>query len=137
MPLLMTTLMDVVPPHLRGRMMGRVSIVMSLAPAIGPRARIVNTSSLGHLVSGMRWDDPHFRTTPYDKWQAYGQSKTACALLAVAFWLAWRRFHEVAVVAVSLILEASVFITVTTIVIVSRTRPSLRRQPILQVFPDG
>lgn len=36
MPLLMTTLMDVVPPHLRGRMMGRVSIVMSLAPAIGP-----------------------------------------------------------------------------------------------------
>ncbi len=36
MPLLMTTLMTVVPPHLRGRMMGRVSIVMALAPAIGP-----------------------------------------------------------------------------------------------------
>ncbi len=36
MPLLMTTLMTVVPPHVRGRMMGRVSIVMSLAPAIGP-----------------------------------------------------------------------------------------------------
>lgn len=36
MPLLMTTLMTVVPPHLRGRMMGRVSIVISLAPAIGP-----------------------------------------------------------------------------------------------------
>ncbi|ALJ19895.1 DHA2 family efflux MFS transporter permease subunit [Microbacterium sp. No. 7] len=36
MPLLMTTLMTIVPPASRGRMMGRVSIVMSLAPAIGP-----------------------------------------------------------------------------------------------------
>lgn len=36
MPLLMTTMMDVVPPQLRGRMMGRVGIVISLAPAIGP-----------------------------------------------------------------------------------------------------
>src|SRR5690606_19821705 len=34
MPLLMTTLMTIVPAHSRGRMMGRVSIVMSLAPAI-------------------------------------------------------------------------------------------------------
>ena len=36
MPLLMTTIMTVVPPHGRGQMMGRVSIVMALAPAIGP-----------------------------------------------------------------------------------------------------
>ena len=36
MPLLMTTIMTLVPPHARGRIMGRVSIVMSLAPAIGP-----------------------------------------------------------------------------------------------------
>ncbi|WP_309127931.1 MDR family MFS transporter [Microbacterium sp.] len=36
MPLLMTTLMNLVPPASRGRMMGRVSVVMSLAPAIGP-----------------------------------------------------------------------------------------------------
>jgi DHA2 family lincomycin resistance protein-like MFS transporter len=36
MPLLMTTIMDVVPPTLRGRMMGRVGLVISLAPAIGP-----------------------------------------------------------------------------------------------------
>jgi len=36
MPLLMTTLMTVVPPGDRGRFMGRVSIVMSVAPAIGP-----------------------------------------------------------------------------------------------------
>jgi DHA2 family lincomycin resistance protein-like MFS transporter len=36
MPLLMTTIMSIVPSHERGRMMGRVSIVMALAPAIGP-----------------------------------------------------------------------------------------------------
>jgi DHA2 family lincomycin resistance protein-like MFS transporter len=36
MPLLMTTLMNLVPAQSRGRMMGRVSTVISLAPAIGP-----------------------------------------------------------------------------------------------------
>src|SRR5690606_36117038 len=36
MPLLMTTMMNVVPPQSRGRMMGRVGLVMSLAPALGP-----------------------------------------------------------------------------------------------------
>ncbi|WP_406249502.1 DHA2 family efflux MFS transporter permease subunit [Microbacterium sp. M] len=36
MPLLMTTMMNVVPPQSRGRMMGRVGLVISLAPAIGP-----------------------------------------------------------------------------------------------------
>lgn len=36
MPLLMTTIMNLVPNESRGRMMGRVSIVMSLAPSIGP-----------------------------------------------------------------------------------------------------
>ncbi|MFF1634728.1 DHA2 family efflux MFS transporter permease subunit [Leifsonia sp. NPDC058248] len=35
-PLLMTTLMTLVPPHKRGRTMGNVSIVISVAPAIGP-----------------------------------------------------------------------------------------------------
>ncbi|WP_436738138.1 DHA2 family efflux MFS transporter permease subunit [Streptomyces sp. BBFR102] len=36
LPLLTTTMMNVVPPHSRGRMMGRVGLVISLAPAIGP-----------------------------------------------------------------------------------------------------
>ncbi|MES2532672.1 MAG: hypothetical protein V4636_16655 [Pseudomonadota bacterium] len=30
------------------------------------------------------FDDPHFLRRPYDRWQAYGQSKTANALFAVA-----------------------------------------------------
>jgi DHA2 family lincomycin resistance protein-like MFS transporter len=36
MPLLMTTLMTVVPEHDRGRVMGNVTLAMSVAPAMGP-----------------------------------------------------------------------------------------------------
>ena len=36
MPLLMTTLMSVVPEHDRGRVMGNVTLAMSVAPAMGP-----------------------------------------------------------------------------------------------------
>jgi DHA2 family lincomycin resistance protein-like MFS transporter len=36
MPLLMTTVMTLVPPTGRGRMMGNISIVISVAPALGP-----------------------------------------------------------------------------------------------------
>lgn len=36
MPLLMTTVVTLVPPGQRGRIMGRISIVMSVAPALGP-----------------------------------------------------------------------------------------------------
>ncbi|MGI6878024.1 DHA2 family efflux MFS transporter permease subunit [Microbacterium sp. gxy059] len=47
MPLLMTTMMNVVPAHSRGRMMGRVGLVMSLAPAIGPTMSGIVLDSLG------------------------------------------------------------------------------------------
>ncbi len=54
MPLLMTTLMTIVPPQHRGRMMGRVSIVMALAPAIGPTMSGVVLDSLGwHWIFGI------------------------------------------------------------------------------------
>ncbi|MGW8564679.1 MDR family MFS transporter [Isoptericola sp. NPDC055881] len=36
MPLLMTTIMTVVPPAIRGKVMGNISIVMAAAPALGP-----------------------------------------------------------------------------------------------------
>ena len=47
-------------------------------------ARVVALSSTGHKISGIRWDDIHFRVAAYEKWQAYGQSKTANALFANA-----------------------------------------------------
>lgn len=48
MPLLMTTVMNVVPAHSRGRVMGRAGIVMALAPAIGPTAS-------GLILDSLSW----------------------------------------------------------------------------------
>lgn len=36
MPLMMTTVLTIVPPESRGRLMGRIAIVMAVAPAVGP-----------------------------------------------------------------------------------------------------
>ena len=36
MPLLMTTVVTLVPPDRRGRLMGRIAVVISVAPALGP-----------------------------------------------------------------------------------------------------
>ena len=46
MPLLMTTVMTLVPPHSRGKTMGNISIVMSVAPAVGPAVGGVIVQSL-------------------------------------------------------------------------------------------
>jgi len=45
-PLLMTTIMTLVPPHERGKMMGNITIVMSVAPALGPLAAGLILNSL-------------------------------------------------------------------------------------------
>ncbi|MFJ4199898.1 SDR family NAD(P)-dependent oxidoreductase [Streptomyces sviceus] len=63
--------------------LGHFALVNRLWPAIQPGgARVVSVSSRAHHFSGMRWDDVHWRTG-YDKWQAYGQAKTANVLFAV------------------------------------------------------
>lgn len=49
-----------------------------------PGARVVSLSSTGHKISDIKWDDTNFNKTDYDKWQAYGQAKTANALFANA-----------------------------------------------------
>jgi NAD(P)-dependent dehydrogenase (short-subunit alcohol dehydrogenase family) len=46
-------------------------------------ARVVCLSSRGHLRARVDLDDPHFARRPYDKWAAYGQSKSANSLFAV------------------------------------------------------
>jgi DHA2 family lincomycin resistance protein-like MFS transporter len=48
MPLLMTTVMNLVPPERRGRTMGNISIVISVAPAIGPTIS-------GLILSTLEW----------------------------------------------------------------------------------
>ncbi|MER5428229.1 SDR family NAD(P)-dependent oxidoreductase [Streptomyces sp. NPDC002588] len=63
--------------------LGHFALVNRLWPAIEPGgARVVSVSSRGHHFSGIRWDDVHWRRS-YDKWQAYGQAKTANVLFAV------------------------------------------------------
>ncbi len=62
--------------------LGHFALVNRLRPALRPGARVVAVSSRGHHLSPIRWDDPHF-ATGYDKWQAYGQAKTANVLFAV------------------------------------------------------
>ncbi|MER6576939.1 SDR family NAD(P)-dependent oxidoreductase [Nonomuraea sp. NPDC001023] len=63
--------------------LGHYALVNRLWPAVERGGgRVVAVSSAGHRRSGMRWDDVMFERG-YDKWQAYGQAKTANVLFAV------------------------------------------------------
>lgn len=50
MPLLFTTVFALVPPHMRGRVVGNISIVISVAPALGP-----TVSGLILAIADWRW----------------------------------------------------------------------------------
>ena len=65
--------------------LGHMAMSVALAPAMqrAKAARLVALSSTAHIRADVQWDDPNFETTPYDKWVAYGQSKSACALFAL------------------------------------------------------
>ncbi len=64
---------------------GHFLLTALLAPALKAAApsRVVNVSSGGHRFSDVDYDDMHFNTRDYDKFVAYGQSKTANVLHAV------------------------------------------------------
>lgn len=61
----------------------------ALAAAKG--ARIVSVSSSGNLFAPVFFDDLSFNFIAYDPLVAYGQSKTACALLAVEATRRWAK----------------------------------------------
>src|SRR3954454_19357728 len=65
--------------------LGHYVLTNLLWPALthGGGARVVELTSAAHRISGIRFDDLQFERDPYDKWQAYGQSKTANSLFAV------------------------------------------------------
>lgn len=65
---------------------GHFQLTARLWPALlrANGARVVSLSSRAHRRAGVNLDDPHFERRPYDKWLAYGQSKTANALFALA-----------------------------------------------------
>jgi len=57
-------------------------LLLPLLEASSP-SRVVNVSSRGHRFSPVVFEDLHYERRPYDKWEAYGQSKTANVLFAV------------------------------------------------------
>ena len=66
--------------------LGHFQLTARLWPALkrAGKARVVAVSSTGISFGGVDFDDPNFERREYDKWKAYGQSKTANALFAVA-----------------------------------------------------
>jgi NAD(P)-dependent dehydrogenase (short-subunit alcohol dehydrogenase family) len=64
---------------------GLANALMAGGQEQGRPARLVSLSSIGHRRGGVNFDDPHYRHRPYDKWESYGQAKTANALYAVGF----------------------------------------------------
>jgi len=65
--------------------LGHFLFTTLLLPALrrGKSTRIVNLSSRGHHIAPVDFDDLHFERRPYDKWQSYGQAKTANVLFTV------------------------------------------------------
>jgi NAD(P)-dependent dehydrogenase (short-subunit alcohol dehydrogenase family) len=65
--------------------LGHFVLVNRIASLIRSGGRLINLSSLGHRYSNVNLEDPNFDRTPYEPFVAYGRSKTANILFAVAF----------------------------------------------------
>jgi NAD(P)-dependent dehydrogenase (short-subunit alcohol dehydrogenase family) len=65
--------------------LGHFVLVNRIAPLIRAGGRLINLSSAGHRYSNVDLEDPSFERTSYDPMVAYGRSKTANILFAVAF----------------------------------------------------
>ncbi len=65
--------------------LGHFVLVNRIASLIRTGGRLVSLSSAGHRRAMVDIEDPNFEKTPYDPMAAYGRSKTANVLFAVAF----------------------------------------------------
>jgi NAD(P)-dependent dehydrogenase (short-subunit alcohol dehydrogenase family) len=65
--------------------LGHFLLVNRIAPLIRTGGRLINLSSAGHRYSNVDLQDPNFERTSYEPFVAYGRSKTANILFAVAF----------------------------------------------------
>jgi NAD(P)-dependent dehydrogenase (short-subunit alcohol dehydrogenase family) len=65
--------------------LGHFAFINRIARLIRAGGRLINLSSAGHRFSNVDLEDPNFERTPYDPFVAYGRSKTANILFAVAF----------------------------------------------------
>jgi len=66
--------------------LGHFQLTVGLWPALrmAGTSRVVTVSSRGHFRGQVDFDDPNFMSRAYDQWEAYGQSKSANALFAMA-----------------------------------------------------
>jgi NAD(P)-dependent dehydrogenase (short-subunit alcohol dehydrogenase family) len=65
--------------------LGHFVLVNRIASLLLPGGRLINLSSSGHRFANVDLNDPNFERTAYEPFVAYGRSKTANALFAVAF----------------------------------------------------
>ena len=69
--------------------LGHFALTTGLLPALLQAARsrgdarVVCLSSTGHKIAGVDFDDIHYQRRDYNKWNAYGQAKSANALFAL------------------------------------------------------
>ena len=64
--------------------LGHFVLVNRIAQLIRAGGRLINLASAGHRYSNVDLQDPNFERTPYEPFVAYGRSKTANILFAVA-----------------------------------------------------
>jgi NAD(P)-dependent dehydrogenase (short-subunit alcohol dehydrogenase family) len=65
--------------------LGHFVLINRIAELLTPGSRLVNLASAGHRFADVDLEDPNFEHTPYTEFGAYGRSKTANILFAVAF----------------------------------------------------
>jgi NAD(P)-dependent dehydrogenase (short-subunit alcohol dehydrogenase family) len=65
--------------------LGHFVLANRIASLLRDGGRLINLSSTGHRYSNVDLDDPNFERTPYEPFVAYGRSKTANILFALAF----------------------------------------------------
>jgi NAD(P)-dependent dehydrogenase (short-subunit alcohol dehydrogenase family) len=65
--------------------LGHFVLANRIAPLMRTGSRLINLASSGHRFSNVDLEDPNFERTPYEPFVAYGRSKTANILFAVAF----------------------------------------------------
>jgi NAD(P)-dependent dehydrogenase (short-subunit alcohol dehydrogenase family) len=65
--------------------LGHFVFVNKIASLIRAGGRLINLASSGHRFANLDLEDPNFERTPYEPFVAYGRSKTANILFAVAF----------------------------------------------------
>ena len=71
--------------HFGTNHLGHFVFVNRIASLLRSGGRVVMLASSGHRFSNVDLDDPGFESTPYEPFVAYGRSKTANILFAVAF----------------------------------------------------